>query len=220
MNTDVLCNFCTTTHPCEATVYLWDGNSYCHTCVGSVCPELWDFARSHVVLEESAQFDKRSQWKNALRFEVLLVLGLGTMFTFSSDPQQEPIGVAFAFGLAAFICSIQAAIQLPMFLRRGRDMLPTVGVCDGRIWCHRAAGVAGRSRSMPLSEAKWRIGKSRQDSVLRNSFIQRQAVVLFILPLKGRFSFGSDRYACGWSDRMRSIWVGFLTLAKVQSAGR
>ena len=220
MQSDELCKHCSKTVPCGKTVLLWDGNFYCQACIDSVCPELWDYARSHDVLEESAPFDKRAQWSNAFRLEALIVLFFGMMFAIGNYTRFGPIGIVYGLGMAAIICSIQSAIQLPMFVRMGRRMLPTVVVKDGQIECYRGGEKAPHSRELSISDAKWRVGKSRQDSGLRNTFVQRQVVVLLIFPLKGRFSFGTDRYACGWSDQMRRIWVGFLTLANVPSTAK
>lgn len=219
MQSDQPCKHCSKTVPPESALSLWDGESYCRACVESVLPELADYAGSHGALEETAPFDRRAHWRDAFRMEALCVLFFGVLFVTAGYSLSGPAGIVSGIGLLIVICSAQAAIQLPMFVWMGRWMRPTVVVKDGRIECYRGGRRTWYYRSLPLEDAKWRIGKSRQDSGLRSTFVRRQDVVLVVLPrAAGRLSFGSDRYACGWSDRMRRIWIAFLTLAEVPKA--
>lgn len=204
----------------DNTVSLWDGESYCEACVAAVSPALVKYAKSHDTLQETAPFDQRSQWRNAFRMEALIFLLFGAFFVTAGYIQWGPVGLAFGAGITLVICSIQAAIQLPMFVAMGRHRLPTVVVRDGRIECFRGGKKTHFCRSMPLREIKWRLGKSRQDSGLRNTFVQRQQIVLLILPylpnkVARLSSLGKERYACGWSSEMMHIWQSFFTLAAV-----
>jgi hypothetical protein len=198
---------------------LWDGRRYCQGCVRAASLRLFDVAQSHPKLEETAPFDRVAQWRNALRMEVVVVAVFAILLGISGYSQWGPVGVLYGIGGALILCSIQAAIQLPAFVWYGRRMLPTVVVEDGRIDCFRGGDRKWGCQSLPLEAVRWRIGRSKQDTALRNTFIQRQQVVLLMLPRRaGPFSLGYDRYACGWSPLTMEIWTAFLTLAKVPNA--
>ena len=220
MPPDERCKHCSKPTSAESAMSLWDGESYCEACVHAVSPALVKYAKSHASLEETAPFDPRSQWRNALRMEALIVLLFGAFFLAAGYSQQGPIGLAAGAALTVVICSIQAALQLPMFVAMGRRALPTVVVRDGQVECFRGGKKAHLCRSVSLREITWRIGKSSQDSGLRNTFVQRQRIVLLILPclptkIAQLLSLGKERYACGWSSETMHIWTAFLTLAAV-----
>src|ERR1700678_3654828 len=68
----------------DDVVHLWDGHSYCRDCVDAVCPELFDYARAHPALEESAPFSRADIWRTALRTEALVFLFFASVFSFGA----------------------------------------------------------------------------------------------------------------------------------------
>ena len=119
---------------------------------------------------------------------------------------------------ALCLCLIQGGLQLPvlvwMAVRR----------------CRRSGSAMGRCTFSPLAQRQphasrlsdrgiaFALGKSRQDTFLRATFVPKQPVIL-LLHGPGRWgSLFQYRIACGWTDEMRRIWSAFLTLAALPSA--
>ncbi len=211
------CKRCSKPTPHEDTLLLWDGESYCKACVQAVSPALVEYAGSHDILRETAPLDRRSPWLGALRMEIVLYLLAGVLLATASYMQNGPLGIVYGLVVATVVCFFQAAIQMPMWVHRGRLNAPTIIVRDGQIECFRGENTERACQRAPLREITWRIGKSRQDSRLRNTCVRRQPVVLLTLPSTSAWTPGllRQRYACGWTPDTMHLWTAFLTLAEV-----
>jgi len=216
MHSEQTCKHCERAVPGDQIITLWDGHAYCQRCVEIASPELARYARSHEKLEETAFFERGALWRSALRMELIIALLFGALSCTYGYSIFGPIGIAYGLAMSFVICGLQAASQLPLFVRISRWKMPTVIVHDGNIECFRGRRKAHWVQSMPLENVSWRLGKSRQDSGLRHTIVPRQEVVILTVPWKaGRRLSVSDRYACGWTDEKRRIWIAFLTLANV-----
>ena len=208
-------------------VRLWDEQWYCRRCVDAVCPELFDYATHHDQLEEAAPYDRGAIWRSAFRMEGWIVLFFASLLGVIGYGQNGVAGAVIGIVAAVIVAIPQATIQLPMLVWLTRRNLPTVCVSDGKVTIRREG--CGRrfcrnplTCTIPLQNFKWRMGRSRQDSGLRNTIVPKQSVVLLVLRYNSKWAWllGEGRIACGWTAPMQRIWKGFLTLAAVPEDSR
>lgn len=213
----VACSRCSSDYPPELTMTLWDGQAYCEACVYSFSPKLAEYARSHPRLEETAPWDFNAVWWRAIRMELFVFALFGSMLGWLGYADQGFAGLAGGLAVTAVICLFQGGIQMPTFVWHTKRCLPTLIVENGQVTTYRG-GERRRwcSGVVPLRDVRWRIGTSRQDSMLRGTLVPRQPVVilqwtwrLYGLPLV------RVRLACGWTEGMRDVWVDFLEFAGV-----
>ncbi|HLA86242.1 MAG TPA: hypothetical protein VJL29_15750 [Thermoguttaceae bacterium] len=209
------CRVCSRAMAVDYMVRLWDGQWYCRDCVEAACPGLFSYALKHPRFEESAPFVRGDVWRIALRLEAWIALFFVLLFGAIGYEQHGLMGAIVGIVAAVMSATVQAAVQLPMFVWVTRRMMPTVGVVDGLVSFHRGICKKCGPWTAPLRNFRWRVGRSRQDTGLRNTLAPKQPVVLLLFR-RGRWAiFGEERIACGWTEKTRRIWTAFLTLAGV-----
>lgn len=209
------CRICSRDVVADFSVRLWDGHWYCRDCMQAVSPTLYDYAIAHEQLEESAPFHNSAVWRNVLRLEAWIVFSVMSFFAVFGFYQSGLMGVIVGILITLFVTAVQAAIQLPMFVWLTKFKMPTTIVANGQIHVYRGACKKRLQYTAPLQHFQWRIGHSRQDTELRNTFVPKQPVVLLLLPRSRWTILGKERIACGWTQEMQLIWRAFLSLAGV-----
>jgi hypothetical protein len=186
---------------------------------------LFDYARTHPVLEETAPLDT----KVVLHFLALtvalpvgLVLGSGVLFGWliSALVVGLLIGACLATGLGLF--ALPLALLSVYWGGRGR---PTVKVQDGVVRVTRPGMLPrGFERSVYLSECRWAVtwpGLDFHTSQLY-VFTARGRIGLQLAHWPGAGWTWRNRTQqwgfCGWTPEMKNAWGGFLTLARVPEA--
>jgi hypothetical protein len=108
------------------------------------------------------------------------------------------------------VCGLALVLVTGSHLLRAKWGRPTLRVSDGRIEIRR--GESEQAVKCELSTCHWHVGKAKQDDVLPSSI--SGLAVLIEYPVQVSF-VRCGKIACGWTEDMRRIWIGFLTLAGV-----
>jgi len=208
----VKCNACLRESDDDAVAALWDGKAYCRQCLEAGCPGLFEFARLHPQLEETAPYEPVRIAKHHAVFYLGLGLILGLAMAAAAFQSEGVFGLFVGILGGLMIGLLAGLIQIPPYLWMTRRMLPTVRFEGGQVFVGRGLKTTTQRHSYTLDSLRWYCGKVRQDSQLRMTFILNGPAVILELP--GR----RERVACGWTAERRQRLTAFLRLAGVPSS--
>jgi len=200
------CSLCQSQNP-NAT--LWDGHSYCESCVGDVSPALLPLADNYMLSEELPYqirvIGKRACWLY-LRFVgglPALILGFPMAITGGLKDGLFIGGFLLSIGVpVALVWSLASSFSLPLMklktmIWRGQLIL--------RMGTHLYV--------MPLNDCSWYEGVMSDITIWQHGHLLRGPSLVIELP-KSEFPEG-NRLVVGCTSDSLEIWRAFLTIAKV-----
>lgn len=217
------CRKCLKPRPVPERMKLWDGRSYCASCVRAFSPRLAEYAAAHPRWKESAPWCSRALWRKTLRIELgvfLLIACIAACFAFQ---EWGATGILLGFASAAFICAIHILISLPKIFGT-EPYLPRVSIENGVLSTRHRGWWWSPCFNYQLRKMRWHIGKPKHDIFLRlnhlTGFMPRRPVVILVCK---QILFGREfdvpwlrmGIACGWDNETRQILIDFLAFCGV-----
>jgi hypothetical protein len=217
------CNACARQLSLQQSVRLWDGYTYCRSCVDAASPGLFEYAEEHEQIAETVpDLDDGAgqyltcRWGNLIPRIRIVSAVLGSVLL-------EALGGNLAVWTGATLLALELAFETSIFavnvalIRRiteGSVPSASIAVSDGQVTFTSARGVA---RSVPLSRCRWCIVDETPKVLSAHSTaIQRHCVLVF-----GGDGFTlSSAGMCGFSPETQMHWTPFLTIAEVPRARR
>jgi hypothetical protein len=202
-------------------VRLWDGYTYCRSCVDATSPGLFEYAEEHEqIVETVPDLDDGAgqyltyRWGSLIPRIRILSVALGTIVIGSLGGNLAVWTGATLFALAMARQTVVLAATVAAIRRITEGSVPRSGIAvsDGQVTFTSPQGVA---RSVPLSRCQWCvIDETLKVLSAHSSAIQRHCVLVFgcdgfTLPSAGM---------CGFSPETQMHWTAFLTLAEVPHA--
>ncbi|QDU49812.1 hypothetical protein [Gimesia panareensis] len=208
MNQRAACPYC---GECvaEEAVTLWDGRTYCRSCVEAVSPALYEFARNGGELKEVVEKSDVSlkKYLRGAGYKTLIVTFMIFMIPIVVLAWTDRPNARFdlLFGVCFFWCGFLVSwLILKGFLMLTRSTLPrTVSVEQNQV----VLSHAGDEKRIPLHECLWELKGTYRDNLTAFTG-QRKGVVLLTSP--GRC------ICCSHSREMVQHLGAFLILAGVR----
>jgi len=200
-------------HP-EVMVCLWDGKSYCRSCVRDVSSHLLAAVEHSGVLSEQISVAPRDAVRDQLRLWAvmgpLIIVGMLCCAAANGQPFRDVVVLALVI--------LVPAIALTTFggWRNAASVRGAIEVKDGNltVWHPVYGKVEWR-----LSDCRWYLGNVRAASsfIPRGVYLRRKIVVIECPLNLGKLPFTIwERVPCGLTPQTRIIWEAFLKLADVQ----
>lgn len=199
------CSLCQSANP---SVNLWDGQSYCESCVQEVSPSLIATSNDYM-LSEDLPYETRTILKRAGWFYFRVILAWSLMW---GVPLAITSGLAdglFVFGMwfllgtpIVILWSIASSLSFP--LANIRTM-----VWHGQLLIRMGTSL----HVVPLRDCSWYEGVMSDTTVLKTGLFLRGPSLVIELP-KRDFKEG-NMLAVGCTPESREIWRAFLTIADV-----
>ncbi|WP_299460967.1 hypothetical protein [uncultured Gimesia sp.] len=192
-------------------VRLWNGRRFCRSCVESVSPELFEFARSGGQLVDVVQVsDVRSLLflvnfgKMFLVFTFLfcfLFWGLLALIGIGNEEDLLSPWTLFAvFGGGGLILILLKSLILNLIKRFHFPRM--ISFKTG----HLIVRYASQQKHFPLEKCKWYVGSTILSDLICLSTDLRQGIV---------FQTPEGLFACGHSPETLKHWYAFLILARI-----
>jgi hypothetical protein len=199
-------------------VVLWDGETYCSSCVDAIDPELSEYARTHADLVEILTAQDLRLWRAFTRprnvgiFLVILGPMFGLFFSF--------LALAIAQNEILWCCwgecclGVTGLCVLLMFLPFEQAYYLAI---DG---LPRTVRVSGQKLVVETPYERWSVTLARCDwfpsfsnAIGETEFLSRSPTIILHHPKRGYL-------AVGVTPKMYRVWYAFLTLSKVRNRGR
>lgn len=214
-----LCHYCSTPiNVGTPPIILWDGESYCSSCVDSVDPALSEYARTHNELAEILTKEDLSLWRTFTRPRNvgILLLMFVPMFTvvygsFAVGIAQNKMGLCCvgyfwlgvtSIGMLMMFATIEQAYYLAI------EGLPRIVRVSGQ---NLEVETPYKCWSVTLARCDW--FPSFSNAIGEAEYLRRGPAIILHHPKRGYL-------AVGLTPEMYRIWYAFLTLSRIRNRGR
>jgi hypothetical protein len=195
------CRRCKRSTNDTASYRLWDGHTYCRTCVQEAGSELAVYARDHSTLRDNPAF---SVWRLRLHFFwvqwLVSTVLFGTVATVATLEKHGAGGV-LSVVLWLQLLILPAVLLFTLGIIRQTDW--SIEIKNGVVWIARAR------RGFPFSNCEWLIGKATQAT--RPLFPPRLDAVLLATRVEGMPD--EEVVVATVNPGMTPVWTQFLTLS-------
>ncbi len=207
MNQRAVCPYCGE-RVAEEAVRLWDGRTYCRSCVEVVSPELYQFAIEGGelvdVLDESdvsiKNFFEGAGYKTLIVMFFIFMLPFVLMSMGDQDNGKFNVLIGFCLFWSGLLVGWSI---LKGLLRMTRRSLPrTVSVAQGELRITTLRNV----EVFPLEECHWKYGWTMYDPHAKFAGLMKAIMI----------ETAESRFSCGYSIRMRKYWRAFLLLGGIR----
>jgi hypothetical protein len=194
---------------------LWDGETYCFSCVDSVDPELAEYARTHTELAETVTAEDLRFWRiytNPMGIGFSMII-FGPMFVILCvlfATAENEVGICCGFSCMGGILFFMA-LFLVVFesdYEQARSGLPRTVRVDGQ---KLVIETPHESLSITLARCDWY--PSYSDVIGGTDCLPRRPAIIIYHSKNGYL-------AVGLIPEMYRVWYAFLTLARVRNRGR
>jgi hypothetical protein len=208
-----LCHYCSLPINIGIPLVLWDGETYCTSCVDTVDPMLSEYARTHNELAETLTAEN-FRFSRILTNPQGVIFSLGCLCIFAAvcaifaDTWDTPVFcLSFCcLGFYLVICFLAFAIFQTDYFTALERLPRTVRVSERKLVIESDT----QSLSLTLAECDWYPGYSDLGDT---SFLRRCPAIIVYHP-------ESKFLAIGLTPEMYRVWYAFLTLSGVRNLGR
>jgi hypothetical protein len=213
-----LCHYCSEPIKTGTTLELWDGETYCTSCVDTVDPMLSEYARTHNELAETLTAQDLQLWRTFTRprnVGILLIIFV---------PMFAAVCGVFAEGIAlnkeveiccGFFClGATGFSMLIMFTAIEQGYHAAI---EG---LPRTVRVSGQNLVIETPHECWSVTLARCDwfpsfsnAIGETEYLQRSPAIILHHPKRGYL-------AVGLTPEKYRVWYAFLTLSRVRNRGR
>lgn len=200
-----LCRVCGITKQC---IELWDGQTYCHSCIVQRSPRLLQEANGGQLAEEIPPAAGAATRRILLQLSSVLG-GLAAVFI-------APLLMA-----GKWMEALEAYATAILFL--SPFIILYTGAVASAFWWARPKTIAWRGKLIvqhnfglivaPLAQCTWHEGRQWHMTLWNFGFLLRGPALILVLPKD--VVKGGDRMAVGFTNETREVWRSFLELAGV-----
>jgi hypothetical protein len=215
------CARCATAVTSEMIVHLWDGRTYCSSCVESECQGLADFVRQNGVLHEKMSEDFNATlptfasllrpYRRALRIAELLAMVVAWWIAGTLELVWVGIGLTAAL-IASDVAFAYAMRRFVGPFTRSRPPLPWLDAEGGHLIFGRGESIRA---GVPISDCRWHEVSAHQAPW---GGVPPEGLIL-VYGFRGAWPDPDKIAFCGFSPDMNRYWRGFLALAGVSRMG-